>query len=140
MSNAVGYGEARCTVLGAVILVVDDVEETLNGLESLLRADGYRVDPARDEQEAVRRAKRGSPDLILMSLGRPLSEMIAAAARIRLCAELNPRVPIVFFCIETLPEGAELEVDRNVYGTRPDNFNQLRRFLIRLLHKTSRAF
>jgi CheY-like chemotaxis protein len=31
---------------GSLILVVEDVEETRDGIEKLLKADGYRVDPA----------------------------------------------------------------------------------------------
>ena len=38
---------------GSLILVVQDVEETRDGVEALLKADGYRVDAARDEEDAV---------------------------------------------------------------------------------------
>jgi len=40
---------------------VEDIEETRDGIEQLLTADGYRVDPARDEEDAVVRAKRTPP-------------------------------------------------------------------------------
>ncbi|MGH8832518.1 MAG: hypothetical protein ACREXV_15740, partial [Polaromonas sp.] len=55
---------------GALILVVQDVEETRDGIEALLLADGYRVDTARDEKDAVMRAQRRYPDLILVNLGQ----------------------------------------------------------------------
>jgi CheY-like chemotaxis protein len=54
---------------GGLILVLEDVEETRNGIEELLNADGYCVDPARNEREAVMKAMRQRPDLILISLG-----------------------------------------------------------------------
>jgi CheY-like chemotaxis protein len=116
-----------------LILVVEDVEETRDGIEKLLQADGYHVDPARDEEDAVVRAKRARPNLILVSLGGPAIDMIATAARIRERAQLSPVVPAVIFCIPTVAEGAEVEIDRNVYLTRPDNFDQLRDLLHRLL-------
>jgi CheY-like chemotaxis protein len=43
---------------GPLILVVEDVEETRDGIEKLLAADGYRVDPARQEEDAVTTAMR----------------------------------------------------------------------------------
>ena len=59
----------------SLILVMEDVEETRDGIEKLLQVDGYRVDPARNEEDAIRRATRECPDLILISpggLGIPL--------------------------------------------------------------------
>jgi hypothetical protein len=42
-------------------------------------------------------------------------------------------VPVVIFCIASVNEGEEIDLGRNIYATRPDNFNQLRSFLRRLL-------
>jgi CheY-like chemotaxis protein len=72
-----------------IILVVEDVEETRDGIEKLLKADGYRVDPARDEADAVVRASRAHPNLILVSLGESAANMIATALRIRKCSDLS---------------------------------------------------
>ena len=54
-----------------LILVVQDVEETCDGLEKLLTGDGYRVEAARAEDDAVVRAQRTPPDLLLVNLGLP---------------------------------------------------------------------
>lgn len=116
-----------------LILVVEDIEETRDGIERLLIADGYRVDPARNEEDAVIRAKRTPPNLILVSLGGPAVDVISAASRIRDLAQLSQDVPLVIFCVQSVAEGAEVEVKRNVYVTRPDNFDQLRGLLRRLL-------
>ena len=43
---------------GPLILVVEDVEESRDGIEKLLAADGYRVDPARQEEDAVAKTMR----------------------------------------------------------------------------------
>ena len=121
----------------AIILVTDDVEETRDGIERLLKADGYRVDAARDEEDAVARAGRQRPDLILVGLGGPHTDAIAIAHRIRGRAELGDEVPVVIFCVPTVDEGAEVALGRNVYVTRPDNFDQLRGLLGRLLYGLS---
>jgi CheY-like chemotaxis protein len=52
---------------GPIVLVVEDVEEIRDGIEQLLKVDGYRVDAARDERDAVLRARRERPNLILVS-------------------------------------------------------------------------
>jgi len=117
-----------------MILVADDVEETRDGIERLLKADGYRVDPARSEQDAVERAERQPPDLILVSLSGPSDDAIASALRIRQRARLGDEVLVVIFCVQTVDEGAEVALGRNVYITRPDNFDQLRGLLGRLLN------
>ncbi len=119
--------------IAPLILVVEDVEETRDGIEKLLTADGYRVDPARDEEDAVVRAKRAPPHLMLVSLGGPAVEVIATAAHIRERAQLSQGISVVIFCIETIAEGAEVEIEGKVYLTRPDNFDQLRALLHRLL-------
>lgn len=111
--------------------MLNDIEETRDGIQELLKGDGYRVDSARSEQEAVAKGRRRSPDLILLSgLGIYLVEI---ACRIREQAQLSQSVPVVIFCVETIAEGAEVEIERNVYATRPDNFDQLRALIQRLL-------
>lgn len=116
-----------------LILVVEDVHETLNGIEKLLKGDGYRVALARDEADAIESARRLPPSLILVSLGGLSRDVIVTARRIRDHAEVGEDVPVVIFCIEEIPEGDEVAIGENVHVTRPDNFNQLRSLLTRLL-------
>jgi two-component system, NtrC family, nitrogen regulation response regulator GlnG len=115
------------------ILIVEDIEETRYLIEKLLKKNGYDVDLARDEEDAICRARSRSPDLILLSLGFEREELVATAQRIRNRAALSQDIAVVIFCVPTIPEGAEMEVNENVYVTRPDNFDQLRYFLRRLL-------
>jgi CheY-like chemotaxis protein len=117
------------------VLVVEDVTETRDGIEKLLKADGYRVAVARDERDAIESARLRHPDLILVSLAGLPSEVIVAARRIRECAEVGEQVPVVVFCIENIGEGEEVAIGQNVHVSRPDNFNQLRRLLTRLLQE-----
>ena len=116
-----------------IILVVEDVHETLEGIERLLTVDGYRVTSARDEQDGIENARRQRPDLILVSLAGSPREVIVSARSIRDSAGIGEDVPVVVFCIQEVDEGDEVEIGENVHVARPDNFNQLRSLLARLL-------
>jgi CheY-like chemotaxis protein len=122
-----------------IILVVEDVAETRDGIEKLLKADGYSVAVARDERDAIESAQLRNPDLILVSLAGLPSEVIVIARRIRERAEVGEQVPVVVFCVEGIGEGGEVAIGHNVHITQPDNFNQLRSTLARLLHKIAIA-
>ena len=118
-----------------VILVLNDIEETAHLIEKMLQGNGYCVYLARNEEDAIVRSRSQSPDLILMSLGLCPERLLAAARRIRRQVNLRQDVATVIFCVPTIPEGAVMEVSKNVYVTRPDNFNQLRELLHQLLNK-----
>jgi CheY-like chemotaxis protein len=116
----------------AIVLVVHDVEETRDGIERLLESR-YRIMTARNEQEAISQARRRHPDLILVSFDGTAVDVILTAARIRQRARLDNAVPVVIFCVPIIDEGAEIALGNNVYITRPDNFDQIRALLGRLL-------
>jgi len=117
----------------AVILVVEDVEETRHATQQLLTASGYQVNTAQDEDGAVFDAIHRRPDLILISPGLYPLRAAAIARGIRERSELGEDVPVVIFCVPSLDQGAEVAVGHNIYMTRPDDFDQLRFFLSRLL-------
>ena len=115
-----------------IILVVEDVHETRDGIEKLLKVDGYRVVLARDEFDGIESAQRQRPDLILVSLAGSPSDVLGSGRRIRESAAAGDEVPVVIFCYE-IPAGAEVAIDKNVHIAQPDNFNQLRGLLSSLL-------
>src|ERR1044071_2868800 len=115
------------------ILVVEDVHEIRDGMEKLLTADGYRVSLARDEHDALDNGRLKRPDLILVSLAGSPTDVSMAATRIREGIQPGQNVPVVIFCGSGIGEGDEVAIGHNVHLTRPDNFNQLRSLLARLL-------
>lgn len=121
-----------------LILVVEDVRETSDGIERLLKADGYRVALARDEPDAIESAQLRRPDLILVSWTGLSGEVLATVRRIRERAAVGDQIPMVFW-VEDIAEGEEVAVGGNVHLMRPDSFNQLRGLLARLLDETSRC-
>jgi len=122
-----------------IILVVEDVQETREGIEKLLLVDGYRLELARDEQDGIESARRQRPDLILVSLAGLPREVILSARRIRESAAIGEDVPVVVFCVDEIAQGDEIAIGENVHVTRPDNFNQLRDLLARLLQRIPKA-
>lgn len=117
----------------ALILVVEDVHETRYGMEKLLIADGYRVSLARDEVDAIENVQQKCPDLILVGLPSSPNEVVLAAKRIRQGVDAGEQVPVVIFCVDGIGEGDEIAIGQNIHLTLPDNFNQLRGLLSRLL-------
>lgn len=118
-----------------IILVVEDVHETRDGIEKLLKADGYRVVSARDEFDGIENARRQRPDLILVSLSGSPSDVLGSGRRIRESAAGGDDVPVVIFCFDEITTGAEVAIGKNVHIAQPDNFNQLRDLLSRLLQR-----
>ena len=125
--------------MNPIILVVEDVQETREGIQKLLIVDGYRIALARDEHDGIESARQRRPDLILVSLAGLPREVILSARRIRESAAIGEDVPVVIFCIDEIAQGDEIAIGENVHLTRPDNFNQLRSLLARLLRSIPKA-
>src|ERR1041385_136743 len=121
-----------------LILVVEDVRETSDGIERLLKADGYCVALARDELGAIESAKLRRPDLILVNWTALSGEVLATVRRMRERAAIVDQIPVIFWT-EDIDEGAEVALQENVYLTRPDSFNQLRGLLARVLDERVRV-
>jgi CheY-like chemotaxis protein len=118
------------------ILIVEAAQEMRDAIEALLRRDGYWVSPARNEDDAVARIHANPPDLILISLEGTAEHVLSTAHRIRDRGGLTTSTPIVIFSITNFPEGVEEQIGGNIFITAPDNFDQLRTLLIRVLRKS----
>ena len=118
-----------------LILVVEDVYETRAGIDTLLKANGYRV--ALASTEAINSTRPERPDLILVSRSALPDNILVKVDGIRREAAVGKDVPVVVFCAQDIPEGEEVVIGGNVYLTNPDNFNQLRSLIARLLPAVS---
>jgi len=117
------------------ILIVVDAQDMRDSMGALLQRDGYWVKSARDEAEAVERIHLSSPDLILISPSGTTEHIVSTARRIRQQGGLTENTPIVIFSVTNFPEGLEDEIGGNIFVTAPDNFDQLRALLVRVLAK-----
>jgi len=102
-----GAGETRVR-----ILVVDDDEDALRGMEKLLCLDGFAVTAAADGEAALAEASRLRPDIVLTDLHMP---GIDGAELCRRLHQVAPDVPIIVMtamsdiqgAVECLRAGAE---------------------------------
>lgn len=132
--NVVDFRKAKKPRL---ILVVENVDETRAGIDTLLKANGYRVALASAEREAINITRLERPDLILVSGSGLPDNVQVKALRVRQEAGVDDAIPVVVFCAQDISEGDEVAIGGNVYLTNPDNFNQLRSLIARLLLETS---
>ena len=121
----------------SLILVVEDVYETRAGIDTLLKANGYRVAFGRAEGETMNSTRPERPDLILVSGAGLPNNVLVKVDHTRKEAAVGDEVPVVVFCAQDIPEGEEVAIGGNVYLTNPDNFNQLRGLVARLLPEVS---
>ena len=122
-----------------LILVVEDVYETRAGIDTLLKANGYRVALASADEATINSTRPERPDLILVSGSALPGNVPVKVDRIRTEAAVGVEVPVVVFCAQDIPEGEEVAIGGNVYLTNPDNFNQLRSLLARLLPESPKV-
>ena len=120
----------------SLILVVENVYETRAGIDTLLKANGYRIALASGEV-AINTTRPERPDLILVSGSALPDNVLLKVNRIRKEVAVGDEVPVVVFCAQDIPEGEEVAINGNVYLTNPDNFNQLRSLVARLLPEAS---
>src|SRR5690349_17710166 len=88
-----------------LILVVENVYETRAGIETLLKANGYRVALASDEREAINITRLERPDLILVSGSALPDNVLVKTGHVRKEAGVGDEVPVVVFCAHDIPEG-----------------------------------
>lgn len=97
---------------------------------------GFRVVIAEDEDDAVERTKRQRPDLVLVDLDMPPTNVLSVGRRIRRRAELDEDVPIVVIASrydEDL-EGQDVKVGDHEYVTYMTDFEELENLISHLLH------
>ncbi len=80
-TDAGGAAQASPTIRR--ILLVDDNLDAARSAEILLRQSGYAVELARDGQEALQKAFRLRPDLVILDVGLPTLDGYAVARELR---------------------------------------------------------
>ena len=79
---------AKPPVMRKRILIVDDSADVRNSVSTFLKAKGYEISEAVDGVDAVEKAKKLQPDLIVMDARMPSLNGIEAASIIK--RELRP--------------------------------------------------
>lgn len=86
-----------------MILVADDEVHLNDGLRYSLEKEGYRVITAYDGQEAVKKARKYLPDLVLLDVMMPIMDGWQACTTIR-ADDRTRSIPIIFLSARGRPE------------------------------------
>ena len=120
----------------ATLLLVEDTEDNRFMMRRLLEMSGYRVVEAMNGEEAVKLAKRESPQLILMDLSLPVIDGLAATRLIRKLPEFANTPIVAVSAHDTSDFQSEaLEAGCNSYITKPIDFNELEELIAQLLQE-----
>jgi two-component system invasion response regulator UvrY len=110
------------------ILIADDSAFLREQLRLLIeRHPGWKVFEAGDGAEAVRKSQQLTPDAVVLDLGMPEMDGLAAGRRLR---RLMPRLPMALFSIDTssqLEKAAQANGIAAVFSKT--QWNQLLRWL-----------
>jgi CheY-like chemotaxis protein len=107
------------------ILVVDDLEDNLFLLQTILAEEGYEVDIAKNGKSALAKIEESSPDLVLMDAMMPGMNGYEVTRRIRQNKKL-PFIPILMitaYVEANVPKG--LELGANDFIRKPIDYDEL---------------
>lgn len=109
-----------------LIFVVDDQEENLEFLGSLLRHNGYNVMIASDGMEAIELVQRKLPDLILLDIMMPKMDGYEVCEKLKANPATN-EIPVIFITakIETEDVVKGFQVGGLDYVTKPFKHKEL---------------
>jgi CheY-like chemotaxis protein len=110
----------------AKVLLVEDNEESRDGLSRHLRRRGYEVLTAADGRQAVELARAEAPDLILMDMSLPVLDGWEATRRLK--AEEGTRgIPVIALTAHAMAGDREKahEAGCDDYDTKPVEFARL---------------
>lgn len=107
------------------ILVVDDIEDNLFLLQTILTEEGYEVDLATNGKSALAKIEASIPDLVLMDAMMPGMDGYETTRRIR----QNKRLPFIPILLITAYENANipqgLELGANDFIRKPIDYDEL---------------
>ena len=117
------------------ILVVDDEKLLVKGIKFNLENEGYQVETAYDGEEAVRLAREGEFDLIILDIMMPRISGLEACMKIR---EFS-MVPIIMLTArsEDMDKVIGFEYGADDYITKPFNILELKARIRALLRRSA---
>ena len=87
-----GGSPAKLTPMPKRILIVDDSADVRNSVSTFLKSKGYEISEAVDGVDAIKKAKKLQPDLVVMDARMPSLNGIEAASIIKRELPRNARI------------------------------------------------
>ena len=108
------------------VLLVEDSEESRDGLARHLRRKGYETLLAVDGRQAVDVARAEAPDLILMDMSLPILDGWEATRKLKAAPETRG-IPVIALTAHAMAGDREkaLEAGCDDYDTKPVEFARL---------------
>ena len=119
------------------VLVADDEKNIVQLIKLYLGNEGYRVETAADGQEALEKARRLRPDLVVLDIMMPRMDGLEVCRRLR--KESN--VPVIMLTARTddVDKIVGLELGADDYVTKPFNPRELVARVKAVLRRTQGA-
>ncbi len=108
------------------LLLVEDNEESRDGLTRHLRRKGYEVLTAVDGRQGLEAARSGAPDLILMDMSLPVLDGWEATRQLKADAQTR-HIPVIALTAHAMAGDREkaLAAGCDEYDTKPVEFARL---------------
>ncbi|MFL6230320.1 MAG: response regulator [Pyrinomonadaceae bacterium] len=127
-------GSSEAGLTPQTVLVVEDFEDTRYLMRMELEQRGYRVVEAVNGEEGVAKALGERPQIILMDIGLPVLDGIAATRELRQREEMRDVLIVALTAHhETEYRANALSAGCDAYLTKPIDFDWLIDLLSRLL-------
>lgn len=125
-----------CTPSNFRILVVDDIDDNLFLLQTLLETEGYKVDTAGNGGSALEKVESFPPDLILMDVMMPDMNGFEVKQKIR----QNPNLPFMPILMVTAYDSISANhgqaIEPSSFIRKPIEFDQLLTKISKLLQSS----
>ncbi|HYA13415.1 MAG TPA: HD domain-containing phosphohydrolase [Syntrophales bacterium] len=123
-------------------LIVDDDEQIRSLMHDLLESHGYEVVVAKDGAEALEKARRDPPDLIVSDVLMPVMDGFTLCHKWKKDAQLK-HIPLVFYSssyTDHRDEELALKLGAERYITKPKNLTEIVKILQDVIteHKTGK--
>ena len=122
---------SAAAIIYPTVLVAEDSQDTRIMLKRAFELKGYRVFEAEDGQQALDKARRHRPSLIVMDLNMPVLDGLEAVKNFRKIEREGEHVPIIAITAYDVygMEEAALEVGCNIYLSKPLDLEEFDRAL-----------
>ena len=128
-----------CTPSDFRILIVDDIEDNLFLLQTVLETEGYEVDTAGDGETALAKVNDSPPNLILMDVMMPDMNGYEVTREIRQNPDL-PFMPILMVtAYDVLSTGQGLALEASNFIRKPIEFDVLLSKVANLLRSKAKG-